>query len=85
MTVKELYKKYNNYDIMLFGKPLERKTTPFSFLPFDRKELMNLEVKDIKIEEKEFESPRFSFPDLKYKGTDHYKGKVYAYCVKGEN
>ena len=39
----------------------------------------------IKIEEKEFESPRFSFPDLKYKGTDHYKGKVYAYCVKGEN
>jgi len=82
MKVKELYKKYKDYDILLFGRPLEKETIPFSFLPYDRKELMNMEVIDIKVEEKEFDSPIYSFPDLKYKGTDHYKGHVMAYCKK---
>ena len=84
MKVKDLYKKYKDYNIQLFGKPLDRETIPFSFLPFDRKELMNMEVMDIKVEEKPFDSPRFGFPDLKFKGNDHYKGHVLAYCVKPE-
>ena len=84
MTVKELYKKYNGYDIVLFGRPLEKPTIPFSFLPFDKKELNNMIVKDYKVKEKPFDSPVFSFKDLKYKKTEHYKGTVSAYCVKGE-
>lgn len=37
MKVKELYKKYKDYNIVLFGKPLDKPTIPFTFLPNDRK------------------------------------------------
>lgn len=83
MKVKDLYNKYKDYNILLFGKPLEKQTIPFSFLPYDKKELMNMEVVELKVEDKPFDSPRFGFTGLKYKGTDHYKGHVMAYC-KGE-
>ena len=83
MTVKELYKKYKGFNIELFGKPLEKQTIPFSFLPFDKKELNEMVVKDIKIKEQPFDAPRFDI-NLKHKCTDHYKGTVLAYCVKGE-
>ena len=82
MKVKELYKKYKDYSIELFGKPLEKQTIPFSFLPYGRKELMNMEVVDIKIVEKPFDNYRFGFYNLEYKGTEHYKGTVMAYCIK---
>ena len=84
MKVKELYKQYKDYNIVLFGKPLDKPTIPFTFLPNDRKERMQMEVVEIKIEEKPFDSPVFSFKDLKYKKTEHYKGTVSAYCIKEE-
>ena len=84
MKVKELYKQYKDYNIVLFGKPLDKPTIPFTFLPNDRKELMQMEVVEIKIEEKPFSSPVFGFADLKYKRTEHYKGHVMAYCRKVE-
>lgn len=84
MTVKELYKRYKGYNIVLFGKPLEKPTTPFTYLPLNQKELYDMVVKDYKVKEKPFDSPVFSFKDLKYKKTEHYKGTVSAYCVKGE-
>lgn len=84
MTVKELYNKYKGYDIILFGRPLDQKTIPFSFLPLGRKELNSMIVKDYKVEDKPFDTPVFSFKDLKYKKTEHYKGRVSAYCVKEE-
>lgn len=83
MTIKELYKKYKGFNIELFGKPLEKQTIPFSFLPFDKKELNEMVVKDIKIKEQPFDAPRFDI-NLKRKCIDHYKGTVLAYCVKGE-
>lgn len=85
MKVKDLYKKYKGYDILLFGRPLEKQTIPFTFLPLDKRERDNMDVKDIKVEDDPFDAPRFGFPDLKYKGTDHYKGHVYVYCVKPDD
>lgn len=85
MTVKELYKKYNGYDIVLFGRPLKKKTIPFAFLPINQKELYSMVVKDYKVKEKPFDCTVFDFEDLKHKRIEHYKGSVYAYCVKGEN
>ena len=82
MKVKELYKKYKDYSIELFGRPLEQPTIPFTFLPDDKKERDNMEIAQIEIIEKEFKAPRYSFYDFKYKGTDYYKGVVKAYCVK---
>lgn len=81
MKVKALYKKFNEYDILLFGRPLEQQTIPFSFLPSDNKELNEMKVAEYKVIEKYHEAPRFSIK-LRYRGTDKYKGYVMAYCVK---
>ena len=78
MKVKELYKKYNGYSIELYGRPLEQKTIPFTFLPLDRKELMNMEVIELEVEEKEHEQHRFDL-NGKYRLTEIVKGYVRAY------
>ena len=81
MKVKQLYQKYKDYDIMLFGKPLDKQTTPFSCLPIDMKQLNEYVVKDIKIENEQVEALNFDM-SLKFKGNQKYKGTIYAHVVK---
>lgn len=81
MKVKELYKKYKGYSIMLFGLPLEKPSTPFSCLPMDMKKLNEYIVKDIKIKEQEFNTINYDIR-LNYKGQTKYKGTIHAYVVK---
>lgn len=81
MKVKQLYQKYKNYDILLFGKPLDKQTTPFSCLPVNMKQLNEYVVKDIKIENEQLEALNFDM-SLKFKGKQKYKGTIYAYVGK---
>ena len=81
MKVKQLYQKYKDYDIMLFGKPLDKQTTPFSCLPADMKQLNEYVVIDIKIEDENVEALNFDM-SLKFKGKQKYKGTIYAYVGK---
>ena len=81
MKVKELYRKYKSYDILLFGKPLDKQTTPFSCLPTNMKQLNEYIVKDIKIKDEEVEVLNFDI-SMKFKGSQKYKGTIYAYVVK---
>lgn len=77
ITVKELYKKYKGYNIMLFGVSLKKPSTPFTRLPKNKK-LDDCIVQELKVEEEKVESLSFSL-DLKYKGKAEYKGTVCAY------
>ena len=81
MKVKELYKKYKDYSIMLFGLPLEKPSTPFSCLPMNMKVLNEYVVKDIKIKDENREVLNFDM-SLKFKGKQKYKGTIYAYVGK---
>ena len=81
MKVKQLYQKYKDYDIMLFGKPLDKQSTPFSCLPLNMKQLNEYVVKDIKIENEQVEALNFDM-SLKFKGNQKYRGTVYAYVRK---
>lgn len=81
MKVKELYKKYKGYSIMLFGLPLEKPSTPFSCLPMNMKVLNEYVVKDIKIKEEELTTIDFDMA-LNYKGNTKFKGTIYAYVAK---
>lgn len=83
MTVKQLYKKYKDYSIMLFGIPLEKPSTPFSHLPTDIKKLEKYIVKEMKIEDKKITTMNFDIT-LNYKGQTNYRGSIYAYVVKEE-
>lgn len=82
MTVKELYKKYKDYNIMLFGKPLEYPTIPFTFLPSKKSERENMIVKDLRIEEKEYMQYGVKFSTMKPIKPYKVKGTIMAYCVK---
>ena len=77
MKIKELYKKYDGYSFELFGRPLEQKTIPFTFLPRD-KELMECDVVDYDVIGKEFEQHCFNLCG-EYKKTEKMKGYVRAY------
>lgn len=81
MRVKELYKKYKDYSIMLFGLPLEKPSTPFSCLPMDMKKLNEYIVTDMRVKEEEVTSMDFDIR-LNYKGQTKYKGTIYAYVTK---
>jgi len=78
--LKDIYKEYKNYDVIVFGKPLEEKTIPFTFLPKD-KELMECDVIDYKVEKKEQNIPHFKLTNkgIKYYKTEHILGNVYVY------
>ena len=78
MTFKELKKKYKGYDIIAFGKPLDKKTIPFTFLPKD-KTLDECEVADFKVEEKEQMIYGVSFKTMKQIKPYKIKGNVYCY------
>lgn len=81
MKVKQLYQEYKDYDIMLFGKPLDKQTTPFSCLPADMKQPNEYVVIDIKIEDENVEVLNFDM-SLKFKGKQKYKGTISAYVGK---
>ena len=77
MKVRELYKKFDGYSFELYGRPLEQPTIPFTFLPRD-KELMECDVVDYQVKEKEHEEHHFNMMG-EYKLTEHKKGYVRAY------
>lgn len=79
MTVKQLYRKYKGYDIMIFGVPLDKPSTPFTRLPKDKK-LDDCIVKDIKIDTTKVKAQCFGL-NLDYKGIKEYKGTVYVYVI----
>lgn len=79
MTVKELFKKYKGYNIMVFGRPLKEQTTPYTFLPHGA-ELESCLVKDMEVKEGKEEYYEFGFNGLLKK--KYYKGVVKAYAVR---
>ena len=83
MKLKDLYKKYDkDYSICVFGKPLEEKTIPFTFLPHDREERMNMEVVEMEIKEKEHTEYGVSFKTMKAIKPIHRKGYINVYVKK---
>ena len=83
MKLKELYNKYeNDYVIEVHGRPLSKKTIPFSYLPYDRKELMNMEVVETSIWEHEDTIIGWSFPDMKPTKPKKIKGTISVYVRK---
>lgn len=78
MVLKELYKVYKDYNIVVFGRPLNQKTIPFTFLPKD-KELMDCEVVEKKIEEKEYIERGVKFATMKPTKPIKRKGTIYVY------
>ena len=83
MKLKELYKKYDpEYYICVFGKPLSQQTIPFSHLPYNKKELMNMEVVETEIEEKEYIEKGFSLVTMKPTKPIKRKGNIYVYVKK---
>jgi len=89
MQVKELYKKYKGYEIILYGKNKSwnlkeciKKATPFSFIyTTNQKEIDNMYVMDILIKEEEKEITSFD-KSLNYVGRYKCLGIVYAYVGK---
>lgn len=79
MTVKELYKKYKDYTIMLFGVPLAKKsvTTPFTRLP-KNKNLDDCIVVELEVCEEPVDVHSFDI-ELNYIGTEKTRGNVYAH------
>ena len=83
MKLKELYKKYSpDYYIMLFGKPLSQPTIPFTFIPDSKEEQMDMEVVEMKIEEKEYIEGGVSFKTMKPTKSIKRKGNIYVYVKK---
>lgn len=78
MIYKELKKKYKDYSVEAFGRPLEEPTIPFTLLPKD-KPLDDCEVVDYKVIEKEFTQYGVSFKTMKPIKPKKMKGYVYVY------
>lgn len=78
MKLKELYKKYGEYNIVVFGKPLKQKTIPFTFLPQD-KPLMECEVIELQKKEKPYIEYGVSFTTMKSTKPIERKGHIYVY------
>ena len=78
MKYKDFQKKYQDYSIEVFGRPLDTPTIPFTFLPND-KPLDECEVIDYKIQEKEHVIFGYRFKDLKPIKPEHKKGYVRVY------
>lgn len=78
MTFKDLKRKYKDYSIEVFGRPLDQKTIPFTFLPKD-KPLEECEIVDMIVEEKEHIEYGFSFNTMKPIKPKKIKGYVRVY------
>ena len=77
MTVRELYNTYKDYDIEVYGRPLDTPTIPFTFLPQD-KDFYDCEVMDMKVEEKEHENMVFSL-NGNFKRKEIKRGYIQVY------
>ena len=79
MKVKELYDnpKYKGFEIMVFGRPLSQRTSPFSFLKDD---WLEWKVKDMKIDKIHFN--QFEFRNFKKGKKIPMKGTIYVYAQK---
>lgn len=80
MKVKELRKKYKDYTIELYGKPLDREMIPYSYLPICN--LENYNVIEIKVINKKHKEISFNLKTKSQK-TKELKGFVQAY-IKGD-
>ena len=79
MKLKELYNTYEpEYYIMVFGKPLNQPTIPFTHLPKD-KDLMECEVVDYEIKNKEYIEKGVNFKTMKPTKPIKRKGNVLVY------
>lgn len=77
MKVRDLYKNYKGYSIMLFGEPLLIKSIPFTHLP-KNKDIDECEVIDYKVIDKEHDAQSFDL-NLKHKESNNIKGYIKAY------
>lgn len=77
MTFKEFSKKYKDYNIKVYGKPLNKPTTPFTFLPQD-KELNDCEVVDYEIKNEELTTHGYDFKKAKW-FNEKLKGSIKVY------
>jgi len=90
MKVKELIRKYasKGYSIELFGKPLDIKTTPYSYLPASMRELNDYVVEQMEIIDQPQVATQINIrlfggePGVKSKKITKV-GKVKAYVKKG--
>ena len=78
MKFKEFKKKYKGYSIVVFGKPLDTPTIPFTLLPKD-KPLDDCEVVEHKVVDKEFVQYGVSFRTMKPIKPKTMKGHVMVY------
>lgn len=86
MKLKELYKKYDpDYYICVFGKPLNTPTIPFTHLPLNWKEIEEMEVIEMEIEDKPYIEKGISFKTMKPTKPIHRKGNIYVYVRKETN
>lgn len=83
MKLKELYEKYSpDYYICVFGKPLSVETIPFTHLPYNWKEVEEMEVMEMEIEEKPYVEKGISFKTMKPTKPINRKGNIYVYVKK---
>lgn len=78
MIYKDFRKKYKDYSIEAFGRPLDKPTIPFTLLPKD-KPLDDCEVVDYKVIEKEHIVYGVSFKTMKPIKPKKMKGHVRVY------
>lgn len=80
MKLKEFYKKYKGYNIIVFGVSLNQmqSCTPFTRLPKD-KPLMECEAAEWQVEDKPYIEQGISFATMKPTKPIKKKGHVYVY------
>jgi hypothetical protein len=78
MKVKDLFKKYKDYSIEVYGKPLNQKTIPYTHLPRDKR-LEDCDVIEMVVEDKEHTIIGVSFKTMKPLKPTKYKGYVRVY------
>lgn len=80
MKLKEMYRQYKEYNIVVFGVPLEQMQhcTPFTRLPKD-KPLMECEVVEYQKEEKPYIEKGIKFATMKPTKPIERKGHIYVY------
>ena len=74
----EFKKEYKDYDIEVYGRPLDKPTIPFTMLPKD-KPLDECEVVDFKVIEKIHTNYGVSFKTMKPIKPENKRGYVRVY------
>ena len=77
MKFRDFKKEYKDYDIEVYGKPLNKPTIPFTCLP--HKPIDECEVWDYRVVEKEHTNYGVSFKTMKPIKPENKKGYVRVY------